>query len=278
MKPNALLLGMLLGCLCLTAPAAETAPAAAPADLARPALPASSKPPYSSLEETETEQVLRDGNVISRKFSSPSYRDSAGNTRREYRSALSNFTRVYITLVGGTRYVLDPEAKTATKSLTLSPAATATPAAPGKATSGASETGKPATPNGAQEIRVRVVDTPSPQLAKSAIDVFADTKPKRVYTRTPLGSRNINGEMCTGTLMSYVIEAGEQGNLNPITVSHETWIADALRIMMFSKTTDPRSGNTTARVIELTRAEPDPALFAVPPDYTIVEDPPAAAP
>ena len=41
---------------------------------------------------------------------------------------------------------------------------------------------------------------------------------------------------------------------------------------MLSKCTDPRSGSSTLRIQNLERSEPDPALFQVPADYTIVEE------
>jgi len=39
-----------------------------------------------------------------------------------------------------------------------------------------------------------------------------------------------------------------------------------------SKTTDSRSGEKTMRSTNISRAEPDPALFQAPPDYTVVDE------
>jgi hypothetical protein len=44
-----------------------------------------------------------------------------------------------------------------------------------------------------------------------------------------------------------------------------------------SKTSDPRMGETTYRLTNILRAEPDPTLFEVPPEYTI-QDKPAGQP
>jgi hypothetical protein len=38
---------------------------------------------------------------------------------------------------------------------------------------------------------------------------------------------------------------------------------------LLTKRTDPRSGESTMRVTNIQRSEPDPSLFEVPSDYTI---------
>jgi hypothetical protein len=40
-------------------------------------------------------------------------------------------------------------------------------------------------------------------------------------------------------------------------------------VLVLTKHSDPRSGETTYRLVNVVRAEPDRSLFAVPPDYTI---------
>jgi hypothetical protein len=49
----------------------------------------------------------------------------------------------------------------------------------------------------------------------------------------------------------------------------ETWYSAELTMTLLAKSSDPRSGDTEKRVISLTRAEPDPSLFQVPPNYTV---------
>jgi hypothetical protein len=44
-----------------------------------------------------------------------------------------------------------------------------------------------------------------------------------------------------------------------------------LRVVVLSKHSDPRNGDTTDRLINIDRSEPDPALFRPPADYTITE-------
>ncbi|MBC3905972.1 hypothetical protein [Undibacterium umbellatum] len=72
--------------------------------------------PYSAEIVTEKTQTLADGNQISNKTTSLSYRDAAGRTRQEMRDSKGNVQHVVITdPVENLRYILMPEKKTATK-------------------------------------------------------------------------------------------------------------------------------------------------------------------
>jgi hypothetical protein len=71
---------------------------------------------------------------------------------------------------------------------------------------------------------------------------------------------------------SYEIPAGEIGNRNAIVVSDETWYAPDLQVTVYTKHSDPRSGDTVFRLDSLKREEPAASLFSVPSDYT-VKDP-----
>jgi hypothetical protein len=72
--------------------------------------------PYSAEIVTEKNQLLGDGNQISKRTSSFAYRDSAGRTREETHDTSGNVRSVHISdPVESTRYILDPAKKTATK-------------------------------------------------------------------------------------------------------------------------------------------------------------------
>ena len=45
-----------------------------------------------------------------------------------------------------------------------------------------------------------------------------------------------------------------------------------LKISVLSKHSDPRTGEMTFKIPNLSRAEPDASLFQPPPDYQVVED------
>jgi hypothetical protein len=110
------------------------------------------------------------------------------------------------------------------------------------------------------------------RLAPLTAGVFGDMKWSKNATTKDLGSRDFNGIKAEGKLRSYEIPAGEIGNRNPIVVSDESWYAPDLQVTVYTKHSDPRSGDTVFRLDNLKREEPAASLFAVPSDYT-VKDP-----
>ncbi len=65
---------------------------------------------------------------------------------------------------------------------------------------------------------------------------------------------------------------GAQGNDRPITTTTETWMSPDLKVMILYTSNDPRSGEHTQKLINISRSEPDPSLFQPPPDYTVVNE------
>jgi hypothetical protein len=55
-----------------------------------------------------------------------------------------------------------------------------------------------------------------------------------------------------------------------VTVN-ERWYSPELQTVVLSKNSDPRMGETTYRLTNISRGEPDPSLFQVPTDYTVKE-------
>jgi hypothetical protein len=100
-------------------------------------------------------------------------------------------------------------------------------------------------------------------------DVFGDSKWAAKATTKDLGTREMDGVKAEGKLRSYEIPAGEVGNRNPIVVSHESWYSPDLQITLYTKHSDPRTGEAIYRVEGLKREEPAAALFSIPSDYTV---------
>jgi hypothetical protein len=90
-------------------------------------------------------------------------------------------------------------------------------------------------------------------------------------TSKSLGTKDIEGIRVTGTQRAYTIPAGEIGNREPITVTTESWQSPELQVTVYSKTSDPRSGETIYRLANVKRTEQPMSLFSVPADYTIKE-------
>jgi hypothetical protein len=84
-----------------------------------------------------------------------------------------------------------------------------------------------------------------------------------------LGGESIGGVNAEGRRITRIIPAGTEGNDRDFTVITERWESPELGIEVLEKTTDPRSGVTTKETKNLTRAEPDPALFQIPADYKL---------
>lgn len=86
-----------------------------------------------------------------------------------------------------------------------------------------------------------------------------------------LGTQVIQGVTAQGKRITRVIPAGKEGNEKEIDIVTETWYSPDLQVVVMSKTSDPRFGESTYQLNSISRTEPDPALFTVPADYAITE-------
>lgn len=208
--------------------------------------------PYSATEETETSQTLADGTHIERKWQSARvYRDSQGRTRRDMyvppgspgpeESVLLN---IIITDVAScVHYSLSPQTHMAMR--------TAYP------------------PNATRQVTQssEKTATPASELHPAAV-VPEELRPKS--THESLGTQTIEGVLVNGSRMTTTFPAGSMGNDRAIVTVSETWTAADLHgIVVLRTMDDPRSGQRTTRMTNIDRTEPDPALFHIPPDYTI---------
>jgi len=100
--------------------------------------------------------------------------------------------------------------------------------------------------------------------------VFSWTSDAEV-NQEQLGSQTIEGVVAEGTRVTHTIAAGKIGNERPIVTVNERWYSPELQTVVFSKNSDPRIGETTYRLTNINRSEPDPSLFQVPADYTVEE-------
>jgi TonB family protein len=86
-----------------------------------------------------------------------------------------------------------------------------------------------------------------------------------------LSKQMIEGVECEGTRSVTTLPAGAIGNERPIETVNETWYSPELQMMILSKRSDPRFGESTYRVTNIVRSEPDAALFQIPSDYVIID-------
>jgi hypothetical protein len=221
--------------------------------------------PYSAQAVTQRVQVLADGNRITQTTTNNVARDSKGRVyREESLPGLGNNASdaPHLVLiedpVAGEHITLDSSSKTAMK----------LPAAPmKKADEAAARNGlAPPSPDGTKSW----FSSPGPGLQQ--IRIVTDNKiDDAKATKTDLGTQTIEGVVAHGTRTTHTIPAGEMGNDLPIVITTETWYSPDLKVLVMSKSSDPRMGETTYKLTNLARAEPDPALFQIPADYTIKE-------
>jgi hypothetical protein len=253
--------------------------------------------PYSAEATTEFTQVLGDGNKIARKATVRIYRDSDGRTRREDlgTDGAVKFVSIYDP-VAHVSYVLDPATRTARKSAIR----VAYPASSVALTDEDKKRieARKAVDRGSVEsaaggiVLVAPAEVP-PQAAteelrkrqqaeivagaggrgrgvQPAVRIAPDMKDAKEES---LGQKVVEGVMADGKRVTTVLPAGAIGNQQPITVLTEQWFSPDLEILVMTRHSDPRSGDTSYTVTNIVRAEPQGSLFDVPADYTIVGSP-----
>jgi hypothetical protein len=232
--------------------------------------------PYSAEATTEFVQVLGDGNRIARKTTVRIYRDGEGRTRREEVGPDGTVRSITIVdPVAEVSYVVDPATRTAHKSpLKLAypalsaagPAATEREAA---AVAGKIAVGSPAEAGQVDDEtkRRREVELMAQARGRGGLQT-ATRRPDGRNTES-LGQTLIHGVLAEGSRTTTVIPAGAIGNEQQIVIVSEQWVSPDLEILLMTKHSDPRTGQTTYSLSNITRGEPRPGLFDVPADYTV---------
>ena len=207
--------------------------------------------PYSSITESETIQTGDDGTRFDRKAEKmKTYRDSQGRTRTErYMPSLPSKSDpeevLTVTIrdpVAGFEYFLNPRDHTARRKVLHAPR-------------------ENAESNGSVVTRLE---------ARSR-----DDRPHPKITVEDLGTQVMDGLVVAGKRTTMAFPADFDGNDRPFDVVNERWFSKELETNILTVTNDPRSGEHKIKTTIINRAEPDPALFEVPADYTISEMPAA---
>ena len=184
--------------------------------------------------------MLADGNKIHNESQSKVYRDADGRVRRELGVDLAmpstgkiKHNLIIITdPVAGTRYMLNPDNKTARQAPMRGP--------------------KHADRNH--------------EVHEHAMGMMGGAG---AVTRESLGRKSINGIEAEGIRVTRTIPAGAMGNEKAITVTTERWYSPDLRMAVMTVHTDPMMGTVTTKLVNVTQGAPDASLFQVPADYTV---------
>lgn len=120
--------------------------------------------------------------------------------------------------------------------------------------------------------RLEAAPTVAAVPALPTISPLHTTQPDNAKTEN-LGSRNIEGVEARGTRTTLTIPAGAVGNEREINIVSERWYSEQLKMIVMSRHSDPRFGDTTLTLTNLRLSEPPAPLFEVPADFTKQEPP-----
>jgi hypothetical protein len=224
--------------------------------------------PYTATATTESTQVLADGNKIVNKTSSFVARDSQGRTRRE-----TDLHRIGTMQVDSpkTVFINDPTAHT---QYIFTPGGEAT---------------KVIRSQGSWKEGPQIIDLQGNDLRngkserrvnqKVIVNVQGGHEGQRMKESTEqvkhedLGTQTIEGVSAQGKRETVTIPAGEIGNERPIEIVTETWFSPELHTMVLREHSDPRLGDSTYKLTDIKRNEPDASLFQPPPGTKVSVEP-----
>jgi hypothetical protein len=231
--------------------------------------------PYSAEAITEIVQPLYDGNRIVRQNKAQISRDGQGRTRREQGFAMfgplvngpreSEIRNVQISdPTTGTMVMLDLHSRTAHKM----------PAPPRLMLRK-----KIAGINGNAGVNVDNIHVEKFEMALppsgarggvmfNRVEALSAMRAEKPVVES-LGTQFMEGVAVEGTRTTHTIPAGQIGNEQPINIVSERWFSPDLKVLVMSRQSDPRFGETTYRLTNITRAEPPPQLFEIPADFKI---------
>ena len=213
--------------------------------------PVVTEAPFSADATTTVTQVLGDGTRIEQTTTARFFRDRAGRVRREQTiaglGALNGRGNAETITIDpdpgdGTAYTLDPMTRTARRAPRL--------------------------------VFTSVNVGPSIRINSGTVMLNGNVvaaQPVWRATAEQLGTRQFEGVKAVGRKSTSVIPTGDIGNDRPIEITDERWESPELRMLVYSRTSDPRTGVVEYRLTNINRSEPPADLFTIPADYTVIE-------
>jgi hypothetical protein len=211
--------------------------------------------PFSADATTTVTQVLGDGTRIEQTTTARFFRDRAGRVRREQTilglgaiSGGGNMQTITIAPdpANGTAFTLDPTTRTARRVPRIAIPLT-----------------------GTATIRINAGTFSLQGRNGGAALGGAGSNP----TEELLGARQFEGVKALGRKITTTIPTGRIGNDRPIEITDERWESPDLRMLVYSRNSDPRTGVVEYKLTNINRAEPPADLFTIPSDYTINQPP-----
>jgi hypothetical protein len=251
--------------------------------------------PYSGTEINENNQTLADGTRIHNETQTQVWRDSEGRVRRE----TGNQVMIYDP-VANASYSLNTKNQTARK-LPLGTYMFSSNSDGSKTTTQYFRYSTLPDPPDAQKVRLEAqmeklaalhteYGANHPEMKKAEQDVVETKRNMEMGTFTlstdgavrgvvkgskavsqSLGKRSMEGVNADGTSETATIEAGAIGNDRPIQSVSERWFSSDLQTVMMSRHSDPRTGEETFKLVNVSRTEPPVYLFQVPAGYQMLQ-------
>ena len=213
--------------------------------------------PFSADAVSTVKRTLRNGTRVEQSTMAHFYRDGAGRVRIEHtslgldspRTMAERHMRTWLEIGDGGFYTLDPVTRTAR-------------GGPRELIGLANGSGRLlAVPVGGVRFLVfrRAQDWVNVDVAGAQSD----------YVRSEsLGRRRIAGVETSGHRIAVTVSEAV-GNDLPTELVDEVWESPELKIVIYSRFKDSRSGVIEYQMERIRRGEPPPELFSVPPDYTL---------
>lgn len=214
--------------------------------------------PFSADATTTVMQVLGDGTRIEQTTNARFFRDRAGRVRREQTilglGALNAGGNIQTITIDpdpgdGTAYTLDPMTRMARRVPRIG------------------------IPIGGNMTAVRTASNTILIEARPAGMSIGGPGPGTA-SEEMLGARQFEGVRALGRKTTRVIPTGQIGNDRPIEITDERWESPELRMLLYSRNSDPRTGVVEYRLTNINRSEPPADLFTIPQDYTLSQPPP----
>jgi len=199
--------------------------------------------PYSAEQSNDKVQTLIDGTHLTQHLATTKvYRDSQGRLRIE--TAMGIVPPLYRTTeildpAAGIQYNLDLTRRIARKSQFIGTFGSITPS----------------------------IGCPADLSTFTIADVHEQV------TCNALGTKKIDGLEAAGARIIGVIPTGAIGNDKPISTVTEIWTSPELNVVLLQTQSDPRMGDMTEKLVNISRKEPDASLFRPPDDYRIIAPP-----
>jgi hypothetical protein len=192
--------------------------------------------PFSAVEEFQWQATFAPGNLMMQQRRATLYRDGLGRVRIERWNDLSVSGTTMITIrdpVAGYFYELNPTTRQGFRT-------------------SVDITSVAALPHGSPGPPLQTNDADSPEVQT-----------------TDLGTQPVSGVSATGTRTIVTGVAGAAGRDHPLQIVREEWVAPDLHLTVLVTVSGPDGVQSTTRLTNLVRGEPDPALFQVPAGYLI---------